>query len=473
MFASPAKVHTRNARSSAARGVSSKTSATPYLLGKPGDASEHPVIPDHEETSLREGGGLSWDFTKIAVLLAKRASCPEAPWLSAHSISGVIQPKLVVGHANDPLEHEADRIADRVMGMPDPWPSIGSTRSQVSRKCDACEKKDNELQRNAAGLSDPIVGEAPQISNDALHSGSQSLEPATRAFFERRFGYDFSRVRVHNDYRATESAKAINALAYTVGQDIVFGLGRYAPGTAAGRHLIAHELVHVVQQGKQGAPEGERKLNEMAGRHEPNVERGSAEPLGPLQLQAPSMVSSPFIQRTKICSKRLEAPGLGLLFNHSYIDDTGMDNCMGNSMPGNYAVQTLFNGNFLKGCAIKTRTSTDPQTYTPNVKQCDPAPGVTDLSKCLSDAYTRYSDPSVYQNFPVENGPNSNTFAATLANSCCADGSSSGLGWVPGWNHAPATPCVLVAGGPAPAPGMSPPSPPPPGQGASNNAGSG
>jgi hypothetical protein len=71
---------------------------------------------------------------------------------------------------------------------------------------------------------------------------------------------------------------------------------------------------------------------------------------------------------TKICSKRLEAPVLGWFFNHSYIDDTGMGNCRGNSMPGNYAIQSLTSGNFVKGCAAKTSTSTDPQSYAPNVR---------------------------------------------------------------------------------------------------------
>jgi hypothetical protein len=156
------------------------------------------------------------------------------------------------------------------------------------------------------------------------------------------------------------------------------------------------------------------------------------------QVQVQSMVSSALIQRTKVCSKRLEAPILGWVFNHAYIDDTGSDNCLGKNKVGNYAIQTLHSGNFLKGCAIKTDTSTDPQEYTPNVKQCDPKPGVKDLSKCLLNAYTSYADPSLYKN-PF--GPNSNTFAATLAKTCCADGSSKGLGLVPGWNHDPALPC--------------------------------
>src|SRR5205085_3153068 len=70
----------------------------------------------------------------------------------------------------------------------------------------------------------------------------------TRTFMEPRFGHDFSRVRVHADGRAAESARSVNALAYTVGEDLVFGAGQYAPGTSAGKRLLAHELSHVVQQ---------------------------------------------------------------------------------------------------------------------------------------------------------------------------------------------------------------------------------
>jgi hypothetical protein len=65
---------------------------------------------------------------------------------------------------------------------------------------------------------------------------------------EARFGYDFSHVRVHTDAKAEESVRAVSALAYTVGRDIVFGTGQYAPATNTGRHLLAHELTHVIQQ---------------------------------------------------------------------------------------------------------------------------------------------------------------------------------------------------------------------------------
>src|SRR5262249_47420985 len=76
-------------------------------------------------------------------------------------------------------------------------------------------------------------------------SGGRSLPEPVRAFFEPRFGYDFSRVRVHTDDRAAEAAHAVRALAFTVGSDVVFGAGQYAPETEAGRRLLAHELTHV------------------------------------------------------------------------------------------------------------------------------------------------------------------------------------------------------------------------------------
>lgn len=148
-----------------------------------------------------------------------------------------------------------------------------------------------------------------------------------------------------------------------------------------------------------------------------------------------------------ICSKRLDAPVAGWFANHSYIDDTGRGDCLGASMVGNYAIQTLVSGNFLNGCAAKTDRSTDPGPYTPNRKPCYPRPGITDVHTCLRAAFTAYTDPSVYSNDPRNRpfGPNSNTFAATLARACCTDSTDTGLGWVPGWDHAAATPCPTGA----------------------------
>lgn len=93
---------------------------------------------------------------------------------------------------------------------------------------------------------------APPIVNDVLGSAGSPLDTDTRRYMEPRFAHDFSGVRVHTDTRAAESANAVNALAYTVGDSMVFGANRYRPGTMEGKRLLAHELAHVVQQ--RGAP---------------------------------------------------------------------------------------------------------------------------------------------------------------------------------------------------------------------------
>ena len=93
---------------------------------------------------------------------------------------------------------------------------------------------------------------APPIVQEVLRLPGQPLDPEVRAFFEPRFGHDFSHVRVHTDAKAAESTRAVNALAYTVGRDVVFGAGHYEPLACAGRKLLAHELTHVVQQSAAG-----------------------------------------------------------------------------------------------------------------------------------------------------------------------------------------------------------------------------
>lgn len=103
-----------------------------------------------------------------------------------------------------------------------------------------------QLQRAAVNTASQDA--APPIVQDVLSSPGQALDSETRSFMEPRFGHDFSGVRVHTDERAAESARAVNALAYTAGQDVVFDEGQYKPDTIEGRQLLAHELTHVVQQ---------------------------------------------------------------------------------------------------------------------------------------------------------------------------------------------------------------------------------
>jgi hypothetical protein len=118
--------------------------------------------------------------------------------------------------------------------------------SGVTSECEGC--RSGKLARQHGGSSASRPSAVPHIVHEVLRSPGHPLDQDTRAFMEPRFGHDFGRVRVHTNYRAAESARAVNALAYTVGRDVVFGAGQYAPEDPAGRLLLAHELTHVVQQ---------------------------------------------------------------------------------------------------------------------------------------------------------------------------------------------------------------------------------
>jgi len=116
------------------------------------------------------------------------------------------------------------------------------------------EEEEEPLQTKAFHGSTSVVTPAVHAKISALRGGGQPLPASTRAFFEPRFGCDFSRVRVHADDRAAETAHALNARAFTVGHDVVFGRGQYAQGTVDGGRLLAHELTHVLQQEKGLSP---------------------------------------------------------------------------------------------------------------------------------------------------------------------------------------------------------------------------
>lgn len=152
-------------------------------------------------------------------------SCPHCQAKSA----------LKVGAPDDGYERDADAVADRVVRMKSgdaPLSSAPSTSSAVE--------------------SDSA---APASVDSALRSPGHALDADSRAFFEPRFGHDFSPVRIHTGAAAGRSATDLGAAAYTVGRDIVFGAGRFAPGTHEGRRLLAHELTHVVQQSHGRGPQ--------------------------------------------------------------------------------------------------------------------------------------------------------------------------------------------------------------------------
>lgn len=194
-----------------------------------------------------------------------------------------LQTKLSVGGVNDSFEREADQVAEQVMRMPTPSlrrkcgtcqeeeeKSLRRTPVQrLQRKCAKCQEEEEILRRSTAPAivqrteTAPAshVAEAPPLVHEVLRGGGAPLDRATRAFMEPRFGHDFGNVRIHTDERAAESARSVDALAYTVGSNIVFGSGRYAPGSSEGRRLLAHELTHTVQQGAVTPDSLQRTMN--------------------------------------------------------------------------------------------------------------------------------------------------------------------------------------------------------------------
>ncbi len=148
-----------------------------------------------------------------------------------------LQTKLRIGEPNDRYEQEADRVSGQVMRMPKPKNSDVNGYLQA---VPLVQRRVSNRQRDAT--------EIPSVVPDVLRSTGQPLDQATRDFMETRFGHDFSGVRIHTDAKAAKSAQAVNAKAYTVGSNVVFGGGQYSIGKNEGKGLLAHELTHVIQQ---------------------------------------------------------------------------------------------------------------------------------------------------------------------------------------------------------------------------------
>jgi hypothetical protein len=196
-----------------------------------------------------------------------------------------VQRKLTVNEPGDAFEQEADRVSEQVMRIGEPGASpaagVSGRAAGVQRECacggtcDDCKKKSHDeqhakVQMKAAGPVNAGGVEAPPIVHEVLRSPGQPLDAATRSFMEPRFGRDFSGVRVHTDATAQESARAVNARAYTVGSDVVLGAGQPAAGSREGTQLLAHELTHVVQQ-SGAAPAVQRQIHHGTEEDEPGV----------------------------------------------------------------------------------------------------------------------------------------------------------------------------------------------------------
>ncbi len=179
-----------------------------------------------------------------------------------------VQTKLSVSEPGDEYELEADQVAEQVMKMPAPAtppppPTDGDDGAgEDPRNHNRPASLNRYVQRTAAmrssdgiGGNEVDAGVESRIQN--MQRGGTPMPQTERDFFESRMGVDLGNVKIHNDSEAAATSEKLNAQAYTVGSNIAFGAGKYAPGTTAGRRLMAHELTHVVQQG--GAGELQRK----------------------------------------------------------------------------------------------------------------------------------------------------------------------------------------------------------------------
>ena len=262
----------------------------------------------------------SHDFSRISVQFGdhtgdlRRGPCPlvsaasprACPFGGAcHACPVRVQTKLAANQPGDADEHEADRKADGVMRMSEPprgkspLTSVNSNPPIVHKKCARCDDDDKPVQKEELPERNPgdsVRSKAvPPIVHEVLRSSGRPLDEKTRVFMESRFCQDFSRVRVHSDAKAAESARAVHAQAYTVGQSIVFGAQRYAPMTETGQWLLAHELAHAVQQ-NGGAVNG----SELTVSGPDDAAEGEAEHMAHTISRGNSIVAPPISVSAKI-----------------------------------------------------------------------------------------------------------------------------------------------------------------------------
>ena len=179
-----------------------------------------------------------------------------------------IQAKLTVGQEDDPLEHEADAMADTVMRMP--------VNSFIQRKCAGCGEEEKVQKKAVNGItavsqsqSDKGATVNPSTA-EAIKSSAGSgnrMDAETNSFMSNRFGSNFSEIKIHTDSESINLNRDLNARAFTVGRDIYFNEGEYQPASAQGKKLLAHELTHTIQQGRGAVGQVQRTpAEELAAR---------------------------------------------------------------------------------------------------------------------------------------------------------------------------------------------------------------
>lgn len=222
------------------------------------DAFERP--PFSNEPLLSSGQSLN----PLINSLQERRSGHDLSRVTVHGPAPAwLQRKSAVGEPGDIFEQEADRISEKVM------------RTAAQKAPHVRRQAEGEKPAQPKKTGDPGMKSVPPIVADVLRSAGNPLDAETRAFMEPPFGCDFSGVRVHVDAAAEQSARKVNANAYTAGHHIVFASGRFAPKTQEGRRLIAHELVHVLHQSAAG---GANRAHGIGSRAQPACRSGPGAP---------------------------------------------------------------------------------------------------------------------------------------------------------------------------------------------------
>jgi hypothetical protein len=177
----------------------------------------------------------------------------ESTQSAANSIR--VQASLAVGPVNDPLEHEADAMADKVMSMQTLPTSMSTGDNSIQRKCSDCEEDKVQrkplssfIQRKESSSGMVASNSVSNKINESKGSGN-SMDNSTQSFMQSRFGSDFSHVKIHTGEESIQMNRELNAKAFTVGSDIYFNEGQYNTASNEGKHLLAHELTHTIQQG--------------------------------------------------------------------------------------------------------------------------------------------------------------------------------------------------------------------------------
>jgi len=234
-----------------ARAESKQSSSSPSLKK---DSGERADTPSSASFSARRQGPLYTAGPAVGLDAGER---------STQDVRG-IQPKLTVSEPDDKHEREAERVADAVMRMPDPESTLETQEKvpsdRIQRMCPRCQRRHRqgrplnceecgaELQRcEDGGDKDAKISGGVEQAAEVAREPGKPLPGRTRSFFENRMGRDFGDVRIHTGTKADRVARSINARAFTLGSDIVFRSGEHRPGTREGKHLLAHELAHVIQ----------------------------------------------------------------------------------------------------------------------------------------------------------------------------------------------------------------------------------